>query len=94
LLLGLRRRWCVLLSFLILVPATLGALALEIREAVSLQVGISDLLPILLAVAVSASVGYFALKLLLSFVIHRKFHWFAYYCWAVGGGFLLYNYLA
>jgi len=94
LLLGLRRRWCVLLSFLILVPATLGALAVEIRDVANQQIGISDLLPILLATGISAVVGFFALKLLVYLVIHRRFHWFAYYCWAVGGAFLLYRLLA
>ncbi|MDK1031655.1 MAG: undecaprenyl-diphosphate phosphatase [Planctomycetia bacterium] len=94
LLLGLRRRWCVMLSFLILVPATLGALAMKIAKTSLQHFGIHDLLSMLLAVVVSAAVGYFALQLLVSLVVRRKLHWFAWYCWALGGGFLLYKLLA
>lgn len=94
LILGLRRRWCVLLSFLILVPATLGATVMGVRDALAQGIGAGDVLPILVATVISAIVGYYALRLLTSLVIRRRFHWFAYYCWALGGGFLVYHYLA
>ncbi|MDP6379712.1 MAG: undecaprenyl-diphosphate phosphatase [Phycisphaerae bacterium] len=94
LMLGLRRRWCVLLSFLILVPATLGAAVMGVRKAADQGIAAADIMPILVATVISAIVGYYALRLLTSLVIRRRFHWFAYYCWALGGGFLVYHYLA
>lgn len=83
---GLRRRWAAEFSFFIAIPAILGATALKLREALTEH---SDTAiawgPTFAAGAVSIVVGVFALKLLLSAVRRAKLHYFAWYCWLLGG---------
>ncbi|HLE74607.1 MAG TPA: undecaprenyl-diphosphate phosphatase [Candidatus Bathyarchaeia archaeon] len=82
LLLGTKREKAFKFSFLLSVPAIIGALGLtlyEQHEALALAgVGWTE---ILVGVAVSTVVGYFALNLLRKIVAHKKFYFFAFYCW-------------
>lgn len=68
-------------SFLLSVPAVIGATVVESREIV---LGNVDLIPLFLGATVSMIVGYVSLKLLQKIVMNEKFHMFAYYCWTVG----------
>jgi undecaprenyl-diphosphatase len=68
-------------SFLLSIPAILGATVLELGELV---VGTVDVVPLFLGVIVSMIVGFASLKLLQRIVMREKFHLFAYYCWIVG----------
>lgn len=68
-------------SFLLSVPAIIGATVFEARELV---VGNIDLIPLLLGAIVSMIVGFASLKLIQKIVMIEKFHVFAYYCWTVG----------
>jgi undecaprenyl-diphosphatase len=82
LLLGLERRLAARFSFVLAVPAIVGALVLELAD---LPAGREVALAPLAAGGVVAAVsGYLALKLLLSLVQHGRLHWFAWYCWALG----------
>ena len=83
---GFDRAFAVRFSFLLSIPAVLGATVLELKDAV--QAGIDPaLIPVcLVGVAVSAVVGYFAIRLVKSLADKGKFGKFAYYCWAVGLG--------
>ncbi len=86
LLLGVRREKAFKFSFLLSVPAVIGALGLtlyEQHEALTLLgVGWTE---ILVGITVSLVVSYFALKLLWKALAGRKFHLFAFYCWLIGG---------
>ena len=75
------RRVVLKYSFLLSIPAILGAAAGKLG---GLTVENLELTTLLLAVATSIIVGYFSLKLLLKAVLGRKLHYFAYYCWAAG----------
>jgi undecaprenyl-diphosphatase len=68
-------------SFLLSVPAIIGATILESRE---LAVGNVDVILLLLGTIVSMIVGFTSLKLLQKIVMREKFHLFAYYCWTLG----------
>jgi undecaprenyl-diphosphatase len=68
-------------SFLLSVPAVLGATVMESRELV---VGNMDMVPLFLGAIISMIVGYVSLKLLQKIVMNEKIHLFAYYCWIVG----------
>jgi undecaprenyl-diphosphatase len=85
LLLGLRREKAFKFSFLLSVPAVIGALGLtlyEQHETLTLVgVGWTE---ILLGISVSLVVSYFALKLLWKALAGKKFHLFAFYCWLIG----------
>lgn len=78
---GVDRAEAARFSFLLSVPAILGAAVLELPEAEwDTSVGV-----LLAGFAVSAAVGYGALRTLLRFVRAGALHRFCWYCWAVGG---------
>jgi undecaprenyl-diphosphatase len=68
-------------SFLLSVPAVIGATAMESRDLV---VGNVDVVALFLGAITSMIVGYISLKFLQKIVMKEKFHLFAYYCWIVG----------
>jgi undecaprenyl-diphosphatase len=68
-------------SFLLSVPAVIGATVLESRELVVSNIDV--ILPFLGAI-VSMIVGFASLKLFQKIVMQKKFHLFAYYCWTIG----------
>jgi undecaprenyl-diphosphatase len=82
LLLGIKREKAFKFSFLLSVPAVIGALGLTFytqHDALTLA-GV-EWTEILIGVAVSAIIGYFALRLLRRIVADKKFFFFAFYCW-------------
>jgi undecaprenyl-diphosphatase len=77
-------------SFLLSLPAVLGASILELKDLLS-QSNKSGGLTIYLAGAVTALiVGYIAIKFLLGVIKRGKFQYFGYYCFAVGLFFLIF----
>ncbi|MBN1245967.1 undecaprenyl-diphosphate phosphatase [Candidatus Bathyarchaeota archaeon] len=85
LLLGVRREKAFKFSFLLSVPAVIGALGLTLYEQheVLTLVGVGWT-EILVGIAVSIVVSYFALKLLWKALAGKKFYLFAFYCWLIG----------
>lgn len=84
LLLGAERQHVARLSFMMAIPAILGAFVVQARD-VSFA-GVADDMPIyLLAAGVSALVGIGALRMLLKLLERAQFHHFAWYCFALGG---------
>lgn len=68
-------------SFLLAIPAILGATIFESRNFI---IGTVDPIFLILGVIISMIVGYGSLKFLKKIVIMEKFHLFAYYCWIFG----------
>lgn len=68
-------------SFLLSVPAVIGATAMEFRDLV---IGNVDLVALVLGAITSIIVGYISLKFLQKVVMKEKFHLFSYYCWIAG----------
>jgi undecaprenyl-diphosphatase len=85
LMLGVRREKAFKFSFLLSVPAVIGALGLTLYEQHEMLtlVGVG-LTEILVGIAVSLVVSYFALKLLWKALAGKKFYLFAFYCWLLG----------
>jgi undecaprenyl-diphosphatase len=85
LILGVRREKAFKFSFLLSVPAVIGALGLTLYEQHEMLtlvgVGWTE---ILVGIAVSLVVSYFALKLLWKALAGKKFYLFAFYCWLIG----------
>jgi undecaprenyl-diphosphatase len=85
LLLGLRGKKAFKFSFLLSIPAVIGALGLTLYEQHEMLtlvgVGWTE---ILVGITVSIVVSYFALKLLWKAVAGKKFYLFAFYCWLIG----------
>jgi undecaprenyl-diphosphatase len=81
---GFKRSFAVRFSFLLSLPAVIGALILSLFDAI--RAGVHwELLPIYLIGMVFAAVtGFFAIKLVKKLVDSNRFGKFAYYCWAIG----------
>jgi len=72
-------------SFLLSIPAVLGAMAATIiKEHANLAIGSFDLSLTVLGATTSFVVGYMTLQLLQKIFLKQKFHLFAYYCWIIG----------
>lgn len=80
---GFDRRFAVRYSFLMSIPAILGANILSLKDAVT-DIVWADVPVYLVGVAVAAAVGYVCIRLLKMIADKGKFGFFAYYCWAVG----------
>jgi undecaprenyl-diphosphatase len=85
LMLGVRREKAFKFSFLLSVPAVIGALGLTLyqQQEMLTLVGVG-LTEIAVGIVVSLLVSYFALKLLWKALAGRKFYLFAFYCWLIG----------
>jgi len=87
LLLGVERELAARFSFLLAIPAVLGALVFELKDytpAASSGAATASM-PVMLAGAFFAAVtGIFALLFLMNIVRKGKLSYFAYYCWAIG----------
>lgn len=76
-------------SFLLSIPAIIGAVVIE---SMNLTVSNVDTTTLLLGALTSMIVGYASLKLLLKIILKERFHLFAYYCWTVGVILILYHF--
>lgn len=84
LLCGLDRRFAAKYSFLMSIPAVLGALILELFDIGSESVTGSDVGCYILGMVIAAVIGYVALRLLMNLVVSRYFKYFAIYCGVIG----------
>lgn len=80
--LGVERRTAARFSFLISIPAILGAVLLKAGEAAQMAAG--DLPALAAGFGSAAITGFLALKLLFAVIQRTGLGVFAYYCWAVG----------
>lgn len=86
---GTKREVAAEFSFLLSVPAILGASALELPELAAAGLGIGS--AALVAAAASAFLaGLLAILLFVRWLRGGSFHRFAYYCWTVGGAYIVY----
>ncbi len=84
LILGLDREFAVKYSFLMSIPAVLGAVVFELKDFSMNMVSQRDLFNYLVGTIVAAAVGYFSIKTMLLIVRGKKFKYFAYYCIGIG----------
>lgn len=81
---GLNRSFAVKFSFLMSLPAVLGATLIELIDATKEGVDSSKIPAYLLGMAVAGVTGYFAIKLVKLLSQKGKFGKFCYYCFAAG----------
>ena len=87
--LGFDRGFAVRFSFLLSLPAVLGATLLKVVKVVKAGVFDTELLPMYLTgMAIAGVVGYFSISLVKLLADKGKFGSFAYYCWIVGAAAL------
>ena len=81
---GFERTFAVRYSFLMSIPAILGANLLSLKDALETGVSAGDVPVYLIGVAVAAVTGYACIQLLQMIAQSGKFGGFALYCWGVG----------
>jgi len=89
LLCGLDRELAGRFSFLLSIPAIMGAPVVQLSSSSLERIG---LVPLLFGFVISALVGLVALKLLMHVVKNGHLYYFAPYCWAVGLAVLFYQF--
>ena len=83
--LGFDRKFAVRYSFLLSLPAVLGATLLKVIQVAGEGIDTALLPKYLAGMALAGVVGYFSIKLVNLLADKGKFGAFAYYCWAAGG---------
>ena len=83
LLCGLRRDFVVKYSFIMSIPAILGAAVLEIPD-MGKDMATTGVASYVVGMIVAAVVGYICIKTMLVVVRNKKFKYFSYYCAVVG----------
>ena len=82
--LGFERQFAVKFSFLLSIPAVLGANVLSLKDALEVGIDKSQIPVYLVGVITAAVVGYLCIRLLKFIAKNGRFGAFAYYCWAIG----------
>lgn len=79
---GLEKEFAAKFSFILSIPAILGAFVLQVKDIGSaLDV---NFLPVFLGFIAAIIAGYLAIKWMLDLIQNRSLDIFAYYCWLVG----------
>ena len=79
---GLEKEFAAKFSFILSIPAILGAFVLQVKDiGGALNV---NFLPVMLGFVASIIAGYLAIKWMLDLIKNRSLDIFAYYCWVVG----------
>ena len=86
---GFQRTFAVRFSFLMSIPAVLGANIISIKDAVEEGIDPSQIPVYIVGTVVAAIFGYFAIRLVNILADKGKFGNFAYYCWGVGAAALV-----
>jgi len=88
-LLGIRGEDAARFSFLLSVPAILGAVVLQLPHLEGVETG--RLGGYAAGVAAAFASGLWAIRFLLAAIRRGRFRWFAVYCWLLGAGYLLFG---
>lgn len=81
---GMERKFAVKYSFIMSIPAILGALILEVKDIGEEGVIAAEIPCYIVGMIFASVVGFFALKYMVRLVTNNKFKYFAYYCFAIG----------
>jgi undecaprenyl-diphosphatase len=86
---GLKREEAARFSFLLSIPAIFGATLFSLNDlTLSHMAGV-----VIIGFLTSLIVSYLAIKYLISYLKRGNLRIFAYYCWAVGGFFIVYLFI-
>lgn len=85
---GLKRETAARFSFLLSVPAIIGAVVLETFSVT--RIPQEDLIALSTGFLAAAGTGFFALNLLFAVISRTGLGLFAYYCWLAGAGTLIF----
>lgn len=81
---GYQRNFAVKYSFIMSIPAILGALVLKLKDISGVTVSSTEIIYYIIGMLIAAVVGYICIKTMLVIVRKKKFTGFAIYCLLVG----------
>lgn len=81
---GFDRKFAVKYSFILSIPAILGALVLQLKDLSDVTLAAGEMRNYIIGMIVAAVVGYVCIKTLLVIVRKKKFKIFGFYCIAAG----------
>lgn len=81
---GLDRKFAVKYSFILSIPAILGAAVLEIKDVIAEPIEMGQIGIYAVGMVFSGLVGYVCIKTMLLVVRNKKFKYFSVYCFVVG----------
>lgn len=81
---GLDRKFAVKYSFILSIPAILGAAVLEVKDVIAEPIQASQIAVYAVGMVFAGVVGYVCIKTMLVIVRKKKFKYFAYYCFVLG----------
>lgn len=84
LLCGFDRKFAVKYSFIMSIPAVLGAVVLELKDFAALDITQGEMINYLVGTIIAAIVGYICIKTMLVIIRGKKFKYFSYYCMLIG----------
>ena len=90
---GVEKNSAVRFSFLLSIPAILGALVLELKDVFSAGSQDFTFLSVITGMLTAAISGYFAIRFLLRLVQKSKLGYFSYYCTAAGIVAIILNFI-
>lgn len=93
LLCGFDKRFAVKYSFIMSIPAVLGAVVLELKDMSSLALSQSDVIYCIIATLVAAVSGYLAIRFMMALIRGKRFKYFAIYCAAAGVAALIWYFV-
>lgn len=79
---GLNKEFAAKFSFILSIPAILGAFVLQLKDIGSAMD--ANFLPVFLGFIASIIAGYMAIKWMLDLIQNKSLDIFAYYCWLIG----------
>ncbi len=90
---GFDRKFAVKYSFIMSVPAVLGAVVLELKDFQADIIAQKDIPSCIIATVVAAVAGYFSICFMMALVRGKRYKYFAIYCIIAGGIAVGYNFL-
>ena len=81
---GFNRSFAVKYSFIMSIPAILGAMLLELKDLGAVAMGAGEIANYLVGMVIAAVIGYICIKTMLVVVRQKKFKGFAIYCLLIG----------
>lgn len=84
LILGIKKETAVKYSFIMSIPAVLGAALLEIKDVAGASIEAGTVVAYVIGMVVSAIVGYFAIRVMINVVRRKRYIYFSAYCLVIG----------
>ncbi len=84
LMLGVKKETAVKYSFIMSIPAVLGAVLLELKDAFGTKIPVGTMVSYIVGMIVAAVVGYFAIRFMIGVVRRKKYIYFSIYCLVIG----------